>query len=111
LLADTLATRGATVSYLATYERKTAAVDSQELKKLIAEWHNGAIQVVIVMSVDPLTSLMKILPPERHDLLRNTRLVTPGRRVIQTATESLPGIDAVLADSPRAESLINAINQ
>lgn len=111
LLAETLTARGASVNYLATYERKTAAVDAQELKKLMAEWHNGAIQVVIVMSVDSLSSLLKILPADNHDLLRNTRLVTPSKRVIQTAAESLPGIDAVLADSPRAESLINAINQ
>lgn len=111
LLADTLAQRGATVNYLATYQRKTAAVEQQLLDEISARWHNGAIDVVIVMSVDSLTSLLKILPPDCHILLRKSRLVTPSKRVIQTVAEALPGVDTVLADGPLTENLINAINQ
>jgi uroporphyrinogen-III synthase len=109
LLADTLRQRGATVDYLFAYERKTAAPGDQQLSQLIGAWQNGAIDEVIIMSVDSLTSLMKILPTDCHHLLRKTRLVTPSKRVIQTATESLPGVRTVLAESPRAESLVNAI--
>ena len=111
LLAQTLAQRGANVNYLAAYQRKTAVVDPQTVDKINGEWANGAIDVVIVMSVDSFRSLLKILPADCHDLLRKTRLVTPSKRVIQTAVESLPGIDAVLADSPQAASLVNAIIQ
>ena len=111
LLADTLRRRGARVAYLATYQRKTAAVEPNKLDEISLEWHNGAIDVVVVMSVDSLTSLLKILPPDCQDLLRNSRLVTPSKRVIQTAAESLPGVTAVLADSPLAESLVKAVNQ
>lgn len=109
LLGDTLRQRGATVDYLSTYERKTATPGDQQLSQLIEAWQNGAIDEVIIMSVDSLTSLMKILPTDCHHLLRKTRLVTPSKRVIQTATESLPGVHTVLAESPRAESLVNAI--
>jgi uroporphyrinogen-III synthase len=109
LLGDTLRQRGATVDYLSTYERKTAAPGDQQLSQLIEAWQNGAIDEVIIMSVDSLTSLMKILPTDCHHLLRKTRLVTPSKRVIQTATESLPGVRTVLAESPRADSLVNAI--
>ena len=111
LLADTLRRRGAKVDYLSAYKRKTATPDDQQLSQLTEAWQNGAIDVVIIMSVDSLTSLMKILPTDCHHLLRKTRLVTPSKRVIQTATESLPGVRAVLAESPRAESLVNAIIQ
>jgi uroporphyrinogen-III synthase len=111
LLADTLGRRGAIVNYLATYQRKTAAVDPHKLDELGVEWRNGAINVVIVMSVDSLTSLLTILPPDCHKLMRHTRLVTPSERVIQTAAESLPGIRTVLADGPLANDLLNAINQ
>ena len=111
LLANTLRKRGAIVSYLATYQRKTAVVDPRKLDELGVEWRNGAINVVIVMSVDSLTSLLTILPPDCHKLMPNTRLVTPSKRVIQTAAESLPGVRAVLADGPLADDLVNAINQ
>ena len=111
LLADTLRLRGATVNYLATYARKTATPDGQQLSGLGESWREGAIDVVIVMSVDSLTSLLKILPADFRELLRKTRLVTPSKRVIQTATELLPGVQAVLADSPQAEGLVGAITQ
>lgn len=111
LLAETLTERGATVRYLATYQRKTAAVDPETLRKVVAIWREGFINTVIVMSVDSLTSLLEILPPDSHDLLRNSLLVTPSKRVIQTAAEALPGVNTVLADGPLAENLINAINQ
>jgi uroporphyrinogen-III synthase len=111
LLADTLRRRGAKVDYLSAYERKTATPDDRKLSQLIETWQNGAIDEVIIMSVDSLTSLMKILPTDSHHLLRKTRLVTPSKRVIQTATESLPGVRTMLAESPRVESLVNAIIQ
>jgi len=111
LLATTLTERGATVRYLATYERKTAEVDPDTLRKIGAIWREGLINVVVVMSVDSLKSLLQILPPEDHQLMRKTRLVTPSKRVIQTAAEALPGISTVLAESPLAKSLVNAINQ
>jgi uroporphyrinogen-III synthase len=111
LLAETLTERGATVRYLATYQRKTAAVDPEALRKVGAIWREGFINTVVVMSVDSLTSLLKILPPDCHDLLRKSRLVTPSKRVIQTAAEVLPGVETVLADGPLAENLIKAINQ
>ena len=111
LLAETLAERGASVNYLATYQRKTAALDPNTLRKVGADWRQGFIDVVVVMSVDSLRSLLKIMPRDWHSLLRNSRLVTPSKRVIQTAAEALPGVNTVLADGPLAENLINAITQ
>jgi len=111
LLADTLRQRGATVNHLAAYERTTAVPDNQQLFLLTEAWKNGAVNVVVVMSVDSLTSLLRILPAGCHHLLRKTRLLTPSKRVIQTAAESLPGVHTVLADSPQAESLVSAITQ
>jgi uroporphyrinogen-III synthase len=109
LLADVLRQRGATVNHLAAYERVTATPDEQQLTRLTEAWQNGAVDVVVVMSVDSLTSLLSILPAECHHLLRKTRLLTPSKRVIQTAADSLPGVHTILADSPQAESLVSAI--
>ena len=109
LLGDTLRQRGATVNYVAVYTRTTATPDLETLSQLIENWENGAIDAVIVMSVESLTGLLKILPADAHPLLRKTRLVTPSKRVIQTATESMPDVNTVLADSPRVDSLVKAV--
>jgi uroporphyrinogen-III synthase len=109
LLADLLRQRGATVNYLAAYERATATPDEQQLTQLTEAWQNGAVDVVVVMSVDSLTSLLSILPAECHHLLRKTRLLTPSKRVIQTAAGLLPGVHTILSNSPQAESLVRAI--
>ena len=109
MLGDTLRKQGASVNYLAAYTRTTASADQDFLSRLIADWGNGAIDAVIVMSVESLTNLLKILPIDAHQLLRKTRLVTPSERVIQTATESVPGVRAVLAKNLHADSLIKAI--
>ena len=109
LLGDTLRQRGAAVNYLAVYTRTTAKPDLKILSQLIENWENGAIDAVIVMSVESLTGLLKILPADALPLLRKTRLVTPSERVIQTATESMPDVNTVLADSPQVDSLVKAL--
>lgn len=109
LLADTLRQRGASVNYLAVYERTTATPDHGFLDQLVETWRNGGIHAVIVMSVESLTSLLKILPTDAHSLLWQSRLVTPSKRVIQTATDRMPGVQPILADSPRISSLVRAI--
>jgi uroporphyrinogen-III synthase len=109
LLADTLRARGATVSHLAVYERTVAATDDEVLAQLASVWRTGSIDFVSAMSVDSLTNLLKILPAECRELLEKSWLVTPSKRVIQTALELLPGIRVVLAKSPQASSMVDAV--
>jgi uroporphyrinogen-III synthase len=109
LLADTLRERGASVSHLAVYDRNIAATDDNVLTKLASVWRTGNIDFVAVMSVDSLTNLLKILPAECRELLEKSRLVTPSKRVIQTALELLPDVSVVLANSPQASGMVDAI--
>ena len=109
LLADTLRARGAAVSHLAVYERTVAATDDDVLTQLASDWRAGSIDFVTVMSVDSLINLLKILPAECRELLEKSRLVTPSKRVIQTALELLPGVGIVRANSPQASSMVDAI--
>ena len=79
------------------------------LTQLASIWRKGNIDFVTAMSVDSLHSLLGILPAECRTLLEKSWLVTPGKRVIQTALELLPGVRAVLAKSPQASSMVDAI--
>ena len=109
LLTDTLTARGAAVSHLAVYERTVAATDDEVLAQLASVWRTGSIDFVTAMSVDSLKSLLEILPAECRTLLEKSSLVTPSKRVIQTALELLPDIRLVLAESPQASSIVDAI--
>jgi len=109
LLADTLTARGAIVSHLAVYERTVAAVDGDVLAELASVWRGGRIDFVTAMSVDSLKNLLKILPAGCRELLEKSSLVTPSNRVIQTALEWLPGMRLILASSPQASGMVDAI--
>lgn len=109
LLAQTLTARGATVDYLAVYDRVRASPDADELAAIEALWRAGGIDVVTVMSVETLTNLEAMLPPQCRQFLARTRLVTPASRVIIEAVTRFPGIPTTLARGPQASDMADAI--
>ena len=109
LLGDTLTKRGANVTYLAAYERKINRIPQDELDRLTDDWTGGRVDCVTVMSVESLQFLLELLPVEANALLASTPLVAPGKRVIQTACELIPGISATMASGPRAADIVDAV--
>ena len=107
LISNTLAARGATVSQLAVYDRVTASPSADSLLSLQQAWNR--IDVIVAMSVQSLTSLLKILPVDCRTALHGSLLVTPSKRVIQTALELLPDVRSMLATGPQAPSLVETI--
>jgi hypothetical protein len=61
------------------------------------------------MSVATLDSLWSALPDYCRMALPETPLVTPSERVIQTASERIPGIQAILAPGPQAGDMVRAM--
>jgi uroporphyrinogen-III synthase len=109
LLATTLRERGARVDYLSVYRRLPKRHSDAELEELERAWRAGEIHYVTVMSVATLESLWSLLPDYCRESLPATPLVTPSERVIQTASEKIPGIRAVLAPGPQAADMIRAM--
>ena len=109
LLADTLRHRGADVSYLSVYRREARDAPAGELALLDERWRYDGIDCVTVMSVETLENLLRQLPPDSLERLRQTPLVAPGARVIQTAMERVPGIQAVMASGPQTANMLNAL--
>lgn len=109
LLADTLRQRGARVDYLSVYARRPHRHTEEQLQRLTTRWRAGKINSAIVMSVETLHNLLEVLPPACHELLAATPLVTPSKRVIQTASRLLPGIPTTLSSGPRTDDLIQAL--
>jgi uroporphyrinogen-III synthase len=109
LLGDTLTKRGARVTFLMAYERKINRIPQNELDQLDDDWTNGCVDCVTVMSVESLEFLLELLPKAAMERLAATPLVAPGRRVIQTACELIPGISATMASGPRAADIVDAV--
>lgn len=109
LLGDTLAERGARVEYVAVYDRLEAQPEAGVLDPIRERLVEGAIDFTMVMSVDSLSSLVSILADPDFRLLRKSTLVTPSRRVIQTARDRLPSVQCVLASDPRAQGMVRAM--
>ena len=109
LLATVLRERGARVDYLSAYRRLPKRHSDAELEELERVWRAGGIQFVTAMSVATLESLWSLLPDYCRHALPATPLVTPSERVIQTASDKIPGIRAVLAPGPQAGDLVRAM--
>jgi uroporphyrinogen-III synthase len=109
LLAETLGERGANVDYLCVYERRPHKPLPAELRDLESATDAGKIRFVTVMSVDSLQCLLEIMPPKTLNLLRQVTLVAPSTRVLQTASELIPGIETALARGPQAPEMVDTL--
>lgn len=100
LLGDTLAARGATVSYRECYRRIRPDTDAAPLR---ARWLAGRIDAVTVASAETLTNLIAMLGPDAMHWLAATPLFTPHEKIAATARSlgithatALSGGDALL---------------
>ena len=109
LLATTLRDRGARVDYLSAYRRLPKRHSDDELDELERAWRAEEIHYVTIMSVASFDSLWSVLPDYCRAALPATPLVTPSERVIQTASERIPGIQAILAPGPQAGDMVRAL--
>ncbi len=109
LLANTLRERGATVDYLPVYRRLTRVYSATLLTGLEHRWRDGQVDCVVAMSVDSLEKLLEILPAGCRQLLDSTPLVTPSARVLQTASDRIPGAKVSLAESPTTDDMVRAL--
>ena len=102
LLADTLRSRGAEVSFLECYRRTCPQYDAGPL---LACWHVGGIDAVTVTSAETLHNLAALLGERGAPLLEATPLFAPHEKIAEAARRfgiahviATPGGDAGLVD-------------
>ena len=61
------------------------------------------------MSVDSLRFFLMALPDACQRNLSEVSLVTPSKRVIQTALDKAPGMQPVLASGPGTDDMLQAM--
>ena len=108
-LGNVLSKRGAAVDYVHAYDRKTVEVPAADIADLDRVWRAGDVDVVSVMSVATFEALVGLLPATTLLHLRQTPLVAPGERVIQTIGKLVPGIPAIQALGPHPDNIVSAL--
>lgn len=109
LLADTLRSRGATVDFVAVYDRSIPEYAAADIAALETKLAADEVDFTTVMSAESLRNLVALLPVSCLDHLVETRLVTPAARVIKEALELLPGIATTLAQGPQVDDMVRAM--
>ncbi len=109
LLAKTLRSRGASVSYLSVYDRVPPVVTNDRLAEIESAWRSGMIGAITVMSVATLDNLAALLPEWCRSRMASIPLVTPAERVIKEVLDRYPTSTPVLAKGPQAADMLQAI--
>lgn len=109
MLGDTLRERGANVDYLCVYNRIPHEPTLADLEDLESALNQQRIHFVTVLSAETVEFLVQILPPQSLGLLRKSTLVAPSARVLQTASELIPGIATELVQGPQAPAVVSTL--
>jgi uroporphyrinogen-III synthase len=109
LLASELERRGARVDAIEAYSRAMPRYTKDERRDLADRWRRGAVDAIVIMSVESLENLARLLPQGCHPGPSGPLLVTPAARVIKEARQRFPGCRAALAAGPRASELVDCL--
>nr|WP_318384911.1 uroporphyrinogen-III synthase [uncultured Enterobacter sp.] len=106
LLAETLASRGATVSFCECYQRSAKFYDGAEEAM---RWHSRGVTTLVVTSGEMLQQLFSLIPAwYRENWLLRCRLVVVSERLAHLARD-LGWQDILVADNADNDALLRAL--
>jgi uroporphyrinogen-III synthase len=111
LLQETFAAQGMAVEILEVYRRVRPQVDAARIAELEARWSDEGIDVVTVTSIETLENLQAMLTDRGRQLLSNTTLLVPSRRIVAAAVGAGLRGEAIVAAGADDASMIGALAQ
>ena len=111
LLQETFAAQGMAVEILEVYRRVRPQVDAARIAELEARWSDEGIDVVTVTSIETLQNLQAMLTDRGRQLLSNTTLLVPSRRIVAAAVGAGLRGEAIVAAGADDASMIGALAQ
>lgn len=108
-LANALTARGANVQYLAAYTRTRHSPAPANISALESACRENRVHCIVLLSVESLHHWLALVPASCSAKLAGSLLVTPSRRVLQTATEHVPGMPALQIGGPTTADIVNEL--
>lgn len=106
VLGDTLAVRGAQVTYANAYRRGRPETATGPL---FYHWSRGEIDTVLVTSIEGLRNLFDMVGKLGQMWLRKTPLIVGGGRIAEGARELGHTLDPVIAQDPSDGAMFDAL--
>lgn len=110
VLAETLRTRGATVTFAECYRRINPQTDADSLQTL---WQNGQLDAIVVTSSEAMRHLLDLADHGKAPWLRTTPVCVNHARIGELAEAH--GLQTAVADAPGDEAMLaclrNTLNQ
>lgn len=111
LLKETFVAQGMSVETLEVYRRMRPQVDAARVAEVEVRWSGEGIDVVTVTSIETLENLQAMLTERGRQLLSNTTLLVPSRRIVAAAVGAGLRNDTIVAAGADDASMIGALAQ
>jgi uroporphyrinogen-III synthase len=108
-LRETLIAQGLIVNTLEVYRRVKPSVSPEAIAALEQRWMEDGIDVVTATSVETFTNLMELLSDRGRELLKDTALIAPTRRIIDAAMTSGWNAEALLTGSADDTAILGTL--
>jgi uroporphyrinogen-III synthase len=105
LIAETLRSRGAKVTYAEVYRR---TMPKQEIAEVVELWRSGGVQAVTLTSGEMLQHLVALLGEANRELLTSTPVVVVSERIAQVAND-IGCRRVVTAQGPNDQAVLQAV--
>jgi uroporphyrinogen-III synthase len=111
LLKETFEAHGMSVETREVYRRVRPDVDAARVAEIEAHWSDEGIDVVTATSIETLQNLQAMLTERGRQLLSNTTLLVPSRRIVAAAVSAGLHGEAIVAAGADDASMIGALAQ
>ena len=111
LLKETFEAHGMSVETREVYRRVRPDVDAARVAEIEAHWSDEGIDVVTATSIETLQNLQTMLTERGRQLLSNTTLLVPSRRIVAAAVSAGLHGEAIVAAGADDASMIGALAQ
>jgi uroporphyrinogen-III synthase len=111
LLKETFEAHGMSVETREVYRRVRPEVDAARVAEIEAHWSDEGIDVVTATSIETLQNLQAMLTERGRQLLSNTTLLVPSRRIVAAAVSAGLHGEAIVAAGADDASMIGALAQ
>lgn len=107
VLADTLTSRGASVTFAECYQRVNPQIDCAQLEAL---WRNGQCHAIVVTSSEAMRYLLQMTNNGTDEWLRNIKICVNHARIAEEASATTTNLNIYIAKAPGDPAMLSCLH-